>query len=246
MRQLVIDIETRPLLAYTFALRDQNIGINQIKERDGMLSFASRWHGERKTEFCAAWEVGEKRLITRAAELLDEADVVIGWNSKRFDVRWIQAQLARVGRKRVSPFTNVDLMLSARRFFKLPSYKLDYVAQFLGVGRKVKTGGFDLWAEVMDGDPAARRRMRAYNIGDTTITDAVYTRLLALGWVHGLPNAAIDGGHVCTTCGGENLQARGYRHTLTRSYRAWCCKDCGSWSQSTDCEPGSARLKAIA
>lgn len=246
MRQLVLDIETRPLLAYTFALHDQNIGINQIKERDGMLSFAARWHGERKTEFLAAWEVGEKRLVTRAAELLNEADTVVGWNSKRFDVRWIQAQLARFGRNRVSPFVNVDLMLSARRAWKLPSYKLDYVAQFLGIGRKVKTGGFDLWAEVLAGDVTAQRQMRRYNIADTNLTDALYTRMLAGGWVHGLPNAAIEGGHVCHACGSEKLQARGFQPTKTRRYQRWQCMECGAWSQSVHCEPGGARLKAVA
>ena len=246
MRLLVIDIETRPLLAYTFALHDQNIGINQIKAPDGMLSFAAQWVGERKIEFRSAWDGGERALVRRAGELLDEADGIIGWNSARFDTRWIQAQLARFGRKRVSPYVNIDLMRSAKRVWKLPSYKLDYVAQFLGIGRKVKTGGFDLWADVMAGDPAAQRQMRTYNIGDTRLTERVYQRMLAGGWVHGLPNAAIDGGHVCPNCQSENLQARGFRNTLTRRYKAWRCNDCGTWSQSTHCEPGSAKLKAVA
>lgn len=246
MRSLVLDIETAPLLAYTFDLHDQNIGINQIVDSGGMLSFAAQWVGERSIQFAGAWERGERDLVRKAGALLDEADVVIGWNSQRFDVRWIQSQLARFGRKRVSPYANVDLMRSAKRAWKLPSYKLDYVAQFLGVGRKVRTGGFELWRDVLAGDKAAQVHMRTYNIGDVRITKAVYDRMLAGGWVYGLPNAAIEGGHVCPACGSEKLQARGHAMSATLRYKRWQCTACGAWSRSVDCDPGRAKLRSVA
>lgn len=245
-RLLVLDIETKPLTVRTFGLRDQNIGIDQIVDHGGMLCFAAKWAGERGVKFHAAWEDGERTMIRRASELLDEADAVIGWNSQKFDTRWIQGQQARFALKRTSPYVNVDLMRSARRYFTLPSYKLDFVAQFLGVGRKVKTGGFSLWGEVMDGDEKARALMRRYNIGDTKLTEDVFDRMLAGGWVHGLPNAAMDGGHVCPHCASERLQARGWQHTKTRRYQRFQCKDCGGWSQAIRSEPGVAQIKAVA
>ena len=245
-RLLTLDIETAPMTVRTFGLRDQNIGIDQIVEHGGILCFAAKWVGERGIIYRSAWGDGEKSMIREAGALLDEADGVIGWNSARFDTKWIQAQLARFGYKRIAPFVNVDLMRSARHYFSLPSYKLDYVARFLGVGRKVKTGGFSLWAEVMDGDEQARRLMRRYNIGDTRLTEEVFQRMLAGGWVKGLPNCAIEGDHSCPHCGSEKLQARGYTLSKTRRYRRWQCGSCGGWSQSVICEPGSASLKAVA
>ena len=62
----------------------------------------------------------------------------------------------------------------------------------------------------------------------------------------GLPNAALEGGHVCAHCGSERLQARGWQHTKTRRYKRYQCKDCGGWSQSVKCEPGNAQLKPVA
>jgi DNA polymerase elongation subunit (family B) len=246
MKILVTDIETAPMTLRGFGLRDQNFSIDQIVDNGGMLSVAARWHGQRKVEFRAKWDGGERALVRRAAELLDEADVVIGWNSAKFDTRWIQAQAARFGIPRPSPYVNVDLMRSARRYWALPSYKLDFVARFLGVGKKLSTGGFELWADVMDGDESARALMKRYNIQDTKLTDDVFVRMRELGCIHGMPNHAIDGGHVCPHCGGEKLQARGFNHSKTRRYQRWQCRSCFGWSQSVACEPGGAKLKAVA
>lgn len=245
-RLLTIDIETRPITAYTWGIRDQNIGINQILDAGGILCFAAKFHGERKVHFSAEWEDGERKMLRKARDLLDEADAVLGWNSDRFDTRWLNGQFAKHGMNRPSPYTKVDVMKSARHFLCLPSYKLDFVAQFLGVGQKVRTGGFDLWTDVLNGDAKARALMRRYNIADTKLTEAVFDRLRQNGWVKGLPNHAIDGGHVCPHCGSDRLQARGFNHSKTRRYQRWQCRECHGWSQSTASEPGGAKLKAVA
>lgn len=246
MRLLTIDIETRPVVAYTWGLRDQNIGINQIKEAPRILSFAAKFHGESKVQFWSEWEHGEKRMLREAHKLLDEADAVIGWNSDRFDVRWLYGQFVKHNLSRPSPFAKVDLMKSARHYLYLPSYKLDFVAQFLGIGAKVKTGGFDLWLDVMNGCPKAQALMRRYNIADTRLTEAVFDRLSGKGWIKGMPNYAIDGGHVCPHCGSEKLQARGYSHSKTKRYKRWQCIECAGWSQSVISEPGGAKIKGVA
>lgn len=246
MRLLTIDIETRPIEARAWGLWGQNIGINQITNPGGLLCFAAKFHGERKVHFYSEWDDGEKCMARALYALLDEADAVAGWNSDKFDLRWINAQFLKQGMSKPSPYARIDLLRSVKRQVYLPSYKLDFVAQWLGIGKKIKTGGFDLWADVLAGCDTARRKMRRYNIGDTKLTEAVYDRLHAKGWVLGLPNAAQDGGHCCTNCGSEKLQARGEQRTKTRRYKRWQCKDCGTWSQSTHSEPGAARLKQVA
>lgn len=246
MKILTIDIETKPLVAYAWGLRDQNIGINQILSAGGILCFAAKFRGERKVHFHSEWEDGELRMLKAAHRLLDEADAVVGWNSDRFDVRWLNGQFVKRNLPRPSPFAKVDLMKSVQHFQYLPSYKLDFVARFLGIGAKVRTGGFDLWGDVLNGCPKARALMRRYNIGDTKLTEAVFDRLLAKGWVRGMPNHAIEGGHCCPNCGSERLQARGFALSKTRRYQRWQCRECGGWSQSVLCEPGSAKLKAMA
>jgi hypothetical protein len=179
--------------------------------------------------------------------LFDEADAVAGWNSDKFDIRWIQAQFLKHGMGKPSSFVKVDLMKSVKRQVMLPSYKLDFVANWLGLGKKERTGGFDLWNDVLDGCPKARAHMKKYNIKDTTLTEQVFDKLNAKGWVLGLPNAGITGGHCCSNpiCQSENLIRRGYAVTKTRRYARWQCKDCGTWMQATHSEPGGAMLRQV-
>jgi hypothetical protein len=129
----------------------------------------------------------------------------------------------------------------------LPSYKLDFVANWLGLGKKERTGGFDLWNDVLAGCPKARAHMKKYNIKDTTLTEQVFDRLNAKGWVLGLPNAGSRAALLLQPgVPVENLIRRGYAVTKTRRYARYQCKDCGTWVQSTHSEPGSAKLKQVA
>lgn len=244
MRTLTFDVETMPLEGRVFGLWQQNIGLSQIQATDWMACFAAKFHGERKVHFHSVWDDGARGMALALHRLFDEADVVIGWNSNRFDIPWANRVFMESNKGRPSPFAKVDLMRSVKQQFRLPSYKLDFVSRWLGLEGKLRTGGFDLWADVMAGHPAARRKMRRYNIQDTKLTEQVFDRLREKGWVKGLPNHSIHDGHVCPNCGSEKLQARGYAATLTRRYRQWQCQSCKSWSRSVLCEPGSASLKA--
>jgi DNA polymerase elongation subunit (family B) len=248
MRLLTIDIETRPIEAYAWALWDQNIGINQIKDPGALLCFAAKWHGESGVTFFSEWEHGRKKMAVALHRLFDEADGVIGWNSDKFDIRWIYAQFLEFGMAKPSPFAKIDLMKSVKRQTYLPSFKLDYVAQWLGLGRKVQTGGFDLWRDVLDGCTKARAKMRRYNIQDVRLTEKIFDRLNSRGWVMGMPNASIAGGMCCSNpvCGSERLQARGFQVTKTRRYQRFQCLECGTWSQSVRSLPAGAELKAVA
>lgn len=246
MRLLTVDIETRPIEAYAWGLWQQNIGLSQIKDPGAMLCFAAKWHGESRVHFFSEWEHGREEMARALHRLFDEADGIIGWNSDKFDIRWIAAQFLEFGMAKPSPFAKIDLMRSVKRQCYLPSYRLDYVSQWLGIGRKVQTGGFELWRDVLNGDAKARAKMKRYNIHDVRLTEQVFDRLTAKGWVLGMPNASIAGGMCCTNpvCGSERLQARGFALTKTRRYQRYQCRDCGTWIRDVRSWPGSANLVA--
>lgn len=246
MRLLTFDVETMPLEARAFSIWQQNIAISQIQQNDWLACFAAKFHGEAKVHFYSVWDHGERAMALALHKLLDEADAVAGWNSDKFDLRWANRVFIEQGKSPPSPYVKVDLMKSVRRQVYLPSYKLDFVSRWLGLEGKLRTGGFDLWRDVLDGCPKAQNKMRRYNIRDTKLTEEVFDALHAKGWVRGLPNHAIYGGHVCPHCGHERLQARGFQHTKTRRYKRWQCTSCGGWSQSIASEPGAAKLKACA
>lgn len=245
-RILVIDVETRPMESRHWGIWNQNIGISQIQKPDGMLCMAAQFVGERRVHFASQWDDGEKGLAKSVRKLMDEADVIAGWNSNRFDLPWLNRILIESRLPEPSPYKTLDLMRVVKKRVRLPSYKLDFVAQWLGVGKKLRTGGYDLWDDVLAGVPSAQTKMRRYNIQDTRLTVAVYEELRSRGWVSPPVNASIQLGHVCPHCESERLQARGYEMTATRRYKRWQCLDCKRWSRSVTCEPGSAKLKAVA
>jgi len=61
--------------------------------------------------------------------LMDEADVVCGWNSTTFDHKHIKREFLEAGMLPPSPTKDLDLMRVVKSQFRFPSNKLDYVAQ---------------------------------------------------------------------------------------------------------------------
>ena len=84
---LLLDIETSPLVSFTWGLFDQNIGLNQIKDDWSVLSWAAKWYGEKKMMYQDVRHQKNKRddkaMLAGIWHLLDEADIVVGQNSKR-------------------------------------------------------------------------------------------------------------------------------------------------------------------
>jgi DNA polymerase elongation subunit (family B) len=234
MRILICDIETAPILAHTWGLYNVNVSLNQVMESGRVLCFAAKWTDSKQIMFHSEFEHGREEMLKAAWDLFDQADVVVGWNSKKFDCPWLQGEWARMGWTPPSPFAQVDLCDVVKRTFRLTSNKLDYVAsEFLG-HRKESTGGHGLWVKCLAGDPKAWALMRKYNKKDVQLTGELYERLLP--WVKSLPNPALYNGttaqHTCPQCASTNLTREGYAYTALSRFQRYRCSDCGRWSRS--------------
>lgn len=231
MKILFLDLETSPNLAYVWGLWDQNVAINQIASSTEVICFGARWYGEKKVHFKSVHHHGKKEMLDALHELMEEADVLVGWNSQAFDSKHIKREFIENGYLPPSPYKELDLMRTVRSQFKFPSNKLDYVAQKLGVGAKVKHSGFDLWLGCMAGDKKAWREMKEYQIQDVNLLIDLYEVLLP--WIKnhphtGLHDSTVDG---CPNCASTNLERRGTARTVANSYQRFQCKDCGKWSR---------------
>jgi DNA polymerase III epsilon subunit-like protein len=109
---------------------------------------------------------------------MDEADVLVGWNSAAFDHKHINREFLENGIQPPSPVKDLDLMSVVKANFQFPSNKLDYVAQKLGVGAKVKHSGFKLWLDCMAGNEKAWVEMKKYQIQDVNLLIDLYDLLL--------------------------------------------------------------------
>jgi len=137
-----------------------------------------------------------------------------------------------------SAYKHVDLMVTAKSQFKLPSNKLQYVSTWLGLDGKVSHSGFELWVKCMQGDTKAWALMRKYNKQDVVLLEQIHDRLLP--WVKGLPNAGLYGDvdTVCRACASEKLEKRGFAYTDQSKFQQYRCNDCGAWTRSTRREAG--------
>jgi len=187
MKTLFLDIETTPLQVYTWGLFDQNISIDQIIKSTEMLCFGARWLGEKKVMFRSVHHDGKTAMLEDLHKLMDEADVLVGWNSAGFDHKHINREFLENGMAPPSTVKDLDLMTVTKANFLFPSNKLDYVAQKLEVGAKVKHSGFSLWLRCMDGDKKAWKEMKEYQIQDVNLLVDLYDILLP--WL--VPNGRV-------------------------------------------------------
>ncbi len=231
MKTLFLDIETAPNLAYVWGLWNQNIAISQMTAHTEMLCFGARWDGTKKVIFRSVNEHGKQNMIAEIHRLLDEADVVVGWNSQNFDVKHIHREFLENGFPPPAPHRDLDLMRVVKQQFKLPSNKLDYVAQLLDVGAKTPHTGFQLWVDCMAGDAKAWRLMRKYQIQDVNLLVEIYNVIKP--WIKNGPNvAAIDNiNNGCRNCGSTNLQRRGQQASGRGTYQRYRCNNCGTWNR---------------
>ena len=227
-RVLVLDIETGPHLARVFALFDQNIGLVQLEEVSTVMCFAAKWLGERQVMFYSGHHDGHETMVQAAWDLMDEATAIVGYNSKSFDVKHLHREFILAGMPPPSPHKDIDLLTVVRSRAKFASGKLDHVAQQLGIGSKVKHAGFEMWRDCLNGDEAAWRKFKRYNVQDVRLTEALYLRLLP--WIKNHPHAGHYGGDLdgCPRCGSSDRTPTKDHTTGVSSYPAFRCDDCGT------------------
>lgn len=228
-RLLKIDVETSPHRGYFWKLFDENISLDQLEEPSRIICFAAQWHGEKAVTFRAAWSGARglrRAMLIKLRSMLVEADAVISFNGDHFDLPRINGELVELRLPPLPGLTSIDLYKVVKKL-GLASGKLAYVAPYLKIGAKVKHEGFPLWRAVMEGDSAARARMRKYNIQDTVLLGDLYDVLTPYMPKH--PRIRDGKKGECTHCGSNRLQHRGNRYTLAYKIKRLQCTGCGKW-----------------
>lgn len=236
-RVLTFDIETKPMRGYFWGPKTRYVTPEKITDHGGMLTWAAKWYGEREVITASEWQDGSYGMAHRLWSLLNEADIVVGYNSDNFDVRRVNSELVRHGLPKPSPFRSVDLIKTVRSQFGFPYNRLDEVARELGLPGKLHHEGFELWLKVMAGDEKARRKMLDYNAQDIRVTEAVYDALR--GWIPNHPNLGLWAGHdesgdpidACCNCGSDRLQLlpEQYARTALTAYALVQCRACKTY-----------------
>lgn len=224
----MLDIETAPNLAYVWGLWQQNIAINQIENSGYTLCWAAKWLDEKEMMFDSVWHSRPEKMLSKIHKLISEADAVVTYNGIKFDMPTLNKEFLLHNMTPPAPYKNIDLIQTCKRVFRFPSNKLDYIAQALGIGHKVRHSGHELWVKTMAKDKEACNEMEVYNKQDVALLEELYKRLLP--WIDRHPNMATRKEDACCpNCSSSNYQKRGVAVTTTQKYNRYQCQDCGTW-----------------
>jgi len=228
------DIETQKMTVQSFGLYPDSINHQDIIE-DWYIICACWVEGDNKSVQASSVLDDPKRfkkdprddyvVVKKLHEVLSNADIIVAHNGNRFDYKKLNARIIFHGLKPLPPIVKIDTLLLARREFAFSSNRLDFLGDFLGVGRKIDTAK-GLWERSRLGDKKAIKDMVKYNKQDVLLLRDIYERLKP----HvKLPFSSVD---VCPKSKSDHITKQGIKKNRVSSYQKWQCQDCGSWCQS--------------
>lgn len=232
---LIFDIETSPLLSYTWGLWDQNVSLNQIHSEWAVLSWSAKWLGDSKVMYAdqrnAKDMEDDKELLKGIWKLLDEADIVITQNGKKFDQKKLQARFILNGFQPTSSYKHIDTLQLAKKHFAFTSNKLEYMTKklctkYTKLSHK-KFPGFELWKECLAGNIEAWKEMEKYNKHDVLSLEELYEKLIAWDSTVNF-NLYTNSEDIVCKCGSSEFQNYGYTYTASSKFQRYKCKKCGA------------------
>jgi len=230
---LVIDIETLPTIAYTWAIWDVNIPPVNIIQDTCILSWSAKWLYDSNimSDILTSDEAIDRnpdRLVTNIWDLFDEADFAVAYNGLGFDFKhlntaWITAELSPP-----SLYRKIDPFPIVKKTFNFTSYKMDYITKKLGLQRKLPTD-MSFWIGCSNGEKEALNKMLEYNKHDIIVLEELYLKFRP--WMENHPNIGAyhdSNDAVCKYCGSTNITdlKDKFYYTNASKFQTARCNDC--------------------
>lgn len=179
IRRLIWDIEVSPNVVFAWkAGYDQNIGHDAIIRERKVICICWKWEGEKKVHYLT-WDNNQNdyEMLKAFMAIITTADEAVAHYGDNFDMPWFKARLIHFGLGPLPKIKTIDTKAWAARNFYFNSNKLDYLGEFLGFGKKIKTD-YSLWTDiVLKGSAAALRKMVVYCQRDVDLLEKVYQKL---------------------------------------------------------------------
>ena len=232
-KRLFFDIESSPNLGLFFeAGYKKNIDTSAIIKERAIICICYKWE-EAKEVFSLNWDAkqDDKKMLEKFIQIANDADELVGHNGDRFDLAWIRTRCLFHGISMFPNYVTIDTLKIARSKFKFNSNKLNYIADFLGFGQKIKTD-FNLWKNiVLHKDKKAMEEMIKYCKKDVILLEKVYKELakhIAPKTHYGVRFGADRGS--CPECGSEDLFVCKTRLIASGQKKIqYQCKTCGKY-----------------
>lgn len=242
---LILDIETSPLLSYTWDIWQQDISLGQIQKEWNILSWSAKWLKNPKTKqvFGPHDKVmyadlrksknieNDTSILQGIWNLIDDADIILTQNGKRFDIKKLNAKFILAGMRPPSSFKQIDTLVIAKKHFAFTSNKLEWMTKKLCKENKKsdhkKFPGFLLWIECLKGNQSAWKEMESYNQMDIISLEELFWKLIPWDSSINFNLYSDDEKNVCK-CGSTDFIKKGFTYTSVGQYQRYRCKECGA------------------
>lgn len=232
---LSLDVETAPLRGFVWKVWREDVGPNRVQDDWFILTWAGKWlhepdvvHSERLTGK-EAKDQDDKRIMNGIWDMVNEADIVIAHNGKKFDIPKLNTRFLLNGLMRPLPYQQIDTLQILKKSFAFSSNKLDYVNGQLKIMQKIDTN-FELWEKCYNGDEEALEYMENYNRTDVIALEQLY--FILRPWMDSHPNVSLWtdlSGPRCSHCGSKKLaKTYGKYSTGLSQFPVYRCMDCGA------------------
>lgn len=179
---MVYDIETSRVKADVWWTGKQYINHSQLRNEPKIISIAWKWVGEDEVSYLT-WDKNhcDKKMVTKFLKSYNKASMIIGQNNNSFDNKWINTRAAKHKLFVDRYVKSFDIYRMAKRYFRLPSYSMAYMAKYFGLTLKQSHEGMHMWDMIEYGNVEEQKeylqKMVDYNKGDIVTTEELYMTL---------------------------------------------------------------------
>lgn len=243
---LIFDIETSlqkvEYLDFVNLRTPKNISYKDVKHPQKIHCIGYKWLGEKKAHVISAHDfktafkkdhLDDIKVLKEFSKVLKEADLVVGHNMARYDIKHINSRLTL---NRLDPLVMppvFDTLTLSRRNFYFSSHKLDELARMLRLDVRKSLMCREDWVDCYNGKISAFIKMAKYCKQDIHLTEAVYKAILP--YIQKVPNINRILGYTlvksrlkCPNCAENDNIKYGIKGTTTGRYQYRRCKNCGS------------------
>lgn len=232
---LYLDTESAPNIVATWGVNDQTIRYSDVKFEWFFISGQWAWDDSKKVNTVSLLDDKKRftkdfrddyHVVKTIAEILEEADIVVGHNINGHDIKKLQAKFIEHKIKPINMPQVVDTYTWSKRH-GFTSRSLKNLCKKLKLTNKLEHEP-GLFLEAAFGSEDAIKKIVKYGIGDIPTARELYYRLRPYADRH--PNMNTyrgDGILCCTHCGCTEYKTAGYRRSNISVRRRYECLSCG-------------------
>ncbi len=233
-RVLIFDIEYGAMELFGWDPSADYIGHYMVNRLGYILAWSAKWYREPEI-FSGIVTPDEsiarddKRIVEDLAKLLRTAEIVIGHNVVRHDLKKTRGRILLHGLETLPPLRTIDTLTIAKRDFGFDYNGMEPLLELAGIEAPKKIG-MPNWIKAMEGSSSALDLLNKYSIEDAQASEDLFEWMKP--YVQRLVRMVDGPGWMCPSCGSIDLVKRGEQKTQVSTFQRWQCKNCGHYSRS--------------